>query len=104
MPVLLPHFEGLGGRLVVIGRAPIDRMAEFARDKGWINVKLLSSAGNSFRRDYGGDGEDGEPVPMMTIFKREAAGTIRLHWASELVFARMDPGQDMRHLGTVEPL
>jgi predicted dithiol-disulfide oxidoreductase (DUF899 family) len=29
---------------------------------------------------------------------------IRLHWASELIFAAGDPGQDPRHLGTVEPL
>ncbi|HJZ76418.1 MAG TPA: hypothetical protein VKE51_32005, partial [Vicinamibacterales bacterium] len=31
-------------------------------------------------------------------------GVIRLHWASELIYAPSDPGQDPRHLGTVEPL
>jgi hypothetical protein len=29
---------------------------------------------------------------------------LRLHCASELIFAPTDPGQDPRHLGTVEPL
>lgn len=33
-----------------------------------------------------------------------ADGVIRLHWASELIYAPSDPGQDPRHLGTVEPL
>jgi predicted dithiol-disulfide oxidoreductase (DUF899 family) len=100
----IPHFEGLGGNLVIVARAPIERVAAFARDKGWKNVRLLSASGNNFRRDYGGDSSGGEPVPIMTVFKRDKDGTVRLHWASELVFEPSDPGQDMRHLGTVEPL
>lgn len=100
----MPHLEGLGGNLAVVARAPIERVAAFARDKGWKHVRLLSASGNTFRADYGGDSSDGEPVPIMTVFKRDAGGTIRLHWASELVFEPTEPGQDMRHLGTVEPL
>jgi predicted dithiol-disulfide oxidoreductase (DUF899 family) len=100
----MPHFEGLGGNLVVVARAPIERVAAFARDKGWKHVRLLSASGNSFRRDYGGDGADGESAPIMTGFKRNSEGKIRLHWASELLFEPTVPGQDMRDLGTVEPL
>jgi predicted dithiol-disulfide oxidoreductase (DUF899 family) len=100
----MPHFEGLGGNLWVVAKAPVGRVAAFARDKGWKHVRLLSAAANSFRSDYGGDSPEGQPVPIMTVFKRWADGTIRLHWASELVHAPTDPGQDMRHLGTVEPL
>jgi len=100
----LPHLEGLGGNLVVVARAPIARVMEFARDKGWKHLRLVSARGTSFRRDYGGDDADGNPVPIMTVFTRDAAGAMRLHWASELVAAPRDPGQDMRHMGTVEPL
>jgi predicted dithiol-disulfide oxidoreductase (DUF899 family) len=100
----LPHFEGLGGNLVVVARAPIERVTAFARDKGWKNVRLLSAGTSSFRRDYGGDDEDGHPVPILTVFRRDDDGTIRLHWASELIHAPSEPGQDPRHLGTVEPL
>ena len=100
----MPHFRGLGGNLVVVARAPIDRVMAFARERGWTHTRLLSGAGNSFRRDYGGDGPDGEPVPMMTVFKRWPDGAIRLHWASELIHEPADAGQDPRHLGTVEPL
>jgi predicted dithiol-disulfide oxidoreductase (DUF899 family) len=100
----MPHFEGLGGNLMVVARAPIERVAAFALDKGWKHVRLLSAAHNSFRRDYGGDNANGEPQPIMTVFKRDPDGTIRLHWASELLFERTDPDQDPRHLGTVEPL
>jgi predicted dithiol-disulfide oxidoreductase (DUF899 family) len=100
----MPHFEGLGGNLAIVARAPIDRVAAFARDKGWRHTRLLSAANCNFRRDYGGDGADGQPVPLLTVFKRWPDGTTRLHWASELIFAPTDPGQDPRHLGTVEPL
>jgi predicted dithiol-disulfide oxidoreductase (DUF899 family) len=100
----MPHFEGLGGNLVVVARAPIARVAAFARDRGWKHTRLLSAANNTFRRDYGGDGPDGEPVPILTVFKRWPDGVIRLHWASELFHEPPDAGQDPRHLGTVEPL
>jgi predicted dithiol-disulfide oxidoreductase (DUF899 family) len=100
----MPHFEGLGGNLWIVARAPVERVAAFARDKGWKHARLLSAAGNGFRRDYGGDSPDGQPVPIMSVFKRWPDGTIRLHWASEMVHAQIDPWQDMRHLGTVEPL
>lgn len=100
----MPHFEGLGGNLAIVAKAPIERVATFAREKGWKHVRLLSAANNGFRRDYGGDGPDGEPVPIMTVFKRWPDGLIRLHWASELFYAATEPGQDPRHLGTVEPL
>ena len=101
---VIPHLEGLGGNLVVVAKAPIERVAAFGRDKGWRHIRLVSAANNSFRVDYGGDDPDGHPVPIMTVFKRWADGAIRLHWASELVYEPSDPGQDTRHLGTVEPL
>ncbi len=101
---VIPHFEGLGGNLVVVAKAPIERVTVFAQDKGWRHIRLVSAAHNSFRTDYGGDDAEGHPVPIMTVFKRWADGAIRLHWASELVHEPSDPGQDMRHLGTVEPL
>ena len=41
---------------------------------------------------------------MMTVFRRWPDGIVRLHWASELIHEPPDPGQDPRHLGTVEPL
>lgn len=100
----MPHFYGLGGNLAVVATAPMERVATFAQEKGWKHIQLLSAASNNFRRDYGGDGPDGQPVPILTVFKRWPDGVIRLHWASELIHAPGDPGQDPRHLGTVEPL
>jgi predicted dithiol-disulfide oxidoreductase (DUF899 family) len=54
--------------------------------------------------DFHGEDENGEQEPLMTVFHRDKDGTIRLTWASELLFEPlMEPDQDPRHLGTVEP-
>ena len=100
----MAHFEGLGGNLVIVARAPIEQVTAFARDKGWKHLRFVSARRNSFRRDYGGDDAERQPVPIMNVFRRDASGVMRLHWASEVVAEPTDAGQDMRHLGTVEPL
>jgi predicted dithiol-disulfide oxidoreductase (DUF899 family) len=43
-------------------------------------------------------------VPILTVFHKGADGVIRLSWASELLFLPTEPGQDPRHVGTVEPM
>ena len=101
---MMPHFEGLGGNVAIVAKAPIDRVAAFAYERGWKHARLLSAAKNTFKRDYHGEDADGQQVPIMTVFKRWPDGVIRLHWASELLFEPSDPGQDSRHMGTVEPL
>jgi predicted dithiol-disulfide oxidoreductase (DUF899 family) len=41
---------------------------------------------------------------MLNVFTRAGDGTVRHSWSSELLFAPTDPGQDPRHVGTLEPL
>ena len=64
---------------------------------------MLSSAGNSYNRDYHGESEDGDQMPMLNVFVRDG-DEIRHFWGSELLFAPTEPGQDPRHVGTIEPL
>lgn len=100
----VPHVEGLGVNIAAVAKAPIDRVAAFAAHRGWRNLKLLSAANNSFKRDYHGEDEKGQQVPILTVFHKSADGVIRLSYASELLFAPSEPGQDPRHVGTVEPM
>jgi predicted dithiol-disulfide oxidoreductase (DUF899 family) len=87
----------------VIAKAPLDRLLTWADERGWRNLRLMSSAGNSFSRDYFGETDDGSPVPMLNMFEHER-GTVRHFWGAELTYAPMDPGQDHRSVGTLEPL
>lgn len=87
----------------VVAKAPLGRLLTWADERGWRNLRLVSSAGNAYDRDYFGETADGSPVPMLNVFERDQ-GTVRHFWGAELTYAPLDPGQDHRSVGTLEPL
>jgi predicted dithiol-disulfide oxidoreductase (DUF899 family) len=87
----------------VVAKSPLLRILTFAKERGWRRLRLLSSAGNSYNRDYLGESSDGHQMPMLNVFHRDG-DTIRHFWGSELLYAPTDSGQDPRHNGTLEPL
>jgi predicted dithiol-disulfide oxidoreductase (DUF899 family) len=89
--------------LAVVAKAPPQRLRTFARERGWRHLRLLSAAGTTYSRDYGGESADGGQLPMLNVFQREG-DTIRHFWGSELLYAPSEPGQEPRHVGTLEPL
>ncbi len=89
--------------LAVVAKSPLERILAFTRPRGWTGLRLLSSAGNSYSIDYRGEGADGSQNPMLNVFTRKD-GKMRHAWASELMSAPRDPGQDPRHVDTIWPL
>ena len=89
--------------LAVAVKTPIERLLTFGAERGWRRLRLLSSAGTSYSRDYLAETADGEQQPMLNVFHRDG-DTIRHCWGSELFYAPTDPGQEPRHVGTLEPL
>jgi predicted dithiol-disulfide oxidoreductase (DUF899 family) len=89
--------------LAVVARAPIARLLTFATERGWRRLRLVSSAKNSYNRDYHAESADGAQRPMLNVFSRTGT-TIRHFWGSEMFYAPTDPGQDPRHVGTIEPV
>jgi predicted dithiol-disulfide oxidoreductase (DUF899 family) len=87
----------------VVAKSPLPAILEVAKQRGWRRLRLLSSLGNDYNRDYHGESAEGHQQPMLNVFQRDG-DTIRHFWASELFFAPSDPGQDPRHVGTIEPL
>ena len=88
---------------VVVAKAPLPRVLTFARERGWRRLRLLSSAGNTYNADYLAEAPDSRQQPMLTVFHRDG-DVIRHFWSSELFFAPSDPGEEPRHVGTLEPL
>jgi len=88
--------------LVAVAKPPLPRLLAYAEERGWRRLRLLSSTGKS-HRDYLGETEEGDQRPMLNVFHRDG-DTIRHSWGSELLYAPTDPGQDPRHVGTIEPL
>jgi predicted dithiol-disulfide oxidoreductase (DUF899 family) len=88
---------------VAVAKAPLPRVLLFAKERGWRRLRLLSSEGNTFKRDYHGEDPDGSQQPMLNVFHRDG-DVIRHFWGSEMLYAPTDAGQDPRHVGTIEPL
>jgi predicted dithiol-disulfide oxidoreductase (DUF899 family) len=111
-PMCTSMLDGLDGNaphiaqrtnLVVIAKSPIARILEYARGRGWSNLRLLSSAGNDYNRDYRGEGPDGGQLPMLNVFVRRK-GAIRHFYGTELLFAKAERGQHNRHVDMLWPL
>src|SRR5436190_2248293 len=56
--------------LVVIAKSPLARIRDFARQRGWSKLRLLSSAGNSYNKDYAGETAGGAQMPALNVFVR----------------------------------
>jgi predicted dithiol-disulfide oxidoreductase (DUF899 family) len=89
--------------LAVVAKAPLPRILTFAEERGWRRLRLVSSATNTYNRDYLAEAPEGAQRPMLTVFHRDG-DVIRHFWSSELFYAPWDPGQDPRHVGTLEPV
>ena len=103
---------------VVVAKSPVSRLQAFARERGWRYLRLLSTAGNNYDRDYFGDstalsaamrdqqefkpGEEWD-MPILNVFRRDG-GTIRHFWGSELLYVPPEPGQEYRHNDLLDPL
>jgi predicted dithiol-disulfide oxidoreductase (DUF899 family) len=106
----LDSFDGVaehaGERInvAVVVKTELSGVLAHAETRGWRRLRLLSSAGNTYNRDYHGESDDGsEQLPMLNVFHRYG-DTIRHFWGSELLFESPEPGQDPRHGDTIDPL
>ncbi len=88
---------------VVVAKSPIQRIRDFARSRGWNNLRLLSSAGNTYNHDYMGETQKGAQIPSLNVFTRRE-GKIHHFYNTELLFAPKEPGMDGRHVDLIWPL
>ena len=89
--------------LAVIAKSDPERVRAFARERGWRNLRLLSSRNNSYNRDYHAESPEGEQLPILNVFTRDG-DQIRHTWATELMFAPREPGEDPRHVDSIWPI
>ena len=83
--------------------SPIEQTAAWAEKRGWTNLRLLSSAHNTYHVDYLSEAPDGSQIPMVNVFAREG-DTVRHRYATELFFAANEPDQHPRHVDPIFPL
>jgi predicted dithiol-disulfide oxidoreductase (DUF899 family) len=89
--------------IAIVAKSPIERILEHAKARGWRNLRVLSSAGTTYNRDYQGENEKGDQTPALNVFVRRNS-SIHHFYNTELMFAPSDPGQDPRHVDMIWPL
>ena len=72
------------------------------RRAGWRHLRLLSSRNNSYNRDYHAEADWGQ-IPILNVFVRDGQ-TIRHSWATEVMFAPREEGEDPRHVDSIWPI
>src|SRR5437763_13796286 len=55
----------------VVAKAPLPRILTFAEERGWRRLRLLSSAADTYNRDYLPETPGGAQRPMLTVFHRD---------------------------------
>ena len=87
----------------VIARSPIERLLAFRKERGWRHLRVYSSGGNSFNRDYANEDPDGEDTAEFNVFTR-SGGVLRHFWGGEMGPQTADPGQDPRGAPDIMPV
>jgi predicted dithiol-disulfide oxidoreductase (DUF899 family) len=106
---LLDQLDGAAEHLsqnmnfAVVAKTALEHVVAFAQERGWRRLRVLSSAANTYNRDYLAETPEGDQMPMLNVFHRDR-DAIRHFWGSEMFYAPTEPGQDPRHVGTLEPL
>jgi predicted dithiol-disulfide oxidoreductase (DUF899 family) len=111
-PACTSILDGLNGaaphatqriNLAVVARNPLEKIRSHARSRGWHNLRLLSSASNTYHRDYHGETNEGDQEPGLNVFVRRD-GKIHHSYYTELRFVPPEPGQDHRAVDLLWPL
>jgi predicted dithiol-disulfide oxidoreductase (DUF899 family) len=97
-----PHL-GRVLNLAVVARSDPARLRNFARERGWRHLRLLSSRSNEYNHDYNAQTPEGEQMPILNVFIRDG-DQFRHTWASELMYAPRDEGIEARHVDSIWPI
>jgi len=87
--------------LVVVGKSPAARLKALASSQGWDRIRMVSSHGNTYNRDYFAESADGNQLPLANVFVKSADG-IRHFWGSELFYVDR-PGHP-HHVDQIWPI
>ncbi len=75
---------------VAIAKAPADRINEWAKQRGWSQIALVSGLGSTYQADYKCQGDsDDMQWPVMHVFMRRNAEIFHF-WGTELSANHLD--------------
>ena len=111
-PMCTAILDGLNGNaphvqdrlnFVVVAKAPVEKVRDWALQRGWHNLRLLSSGNNSYNADYFAEHPEWGQIPSVNVFRKTPYG-IRHFYNTELFYVPSETGQDPRHADLFWPL
>jgi predicted dithiol-disulfide oxidoreductase (DUF899 family) len=104
-PICTSILDGVNGNaphitdrlnFAVIARASLKKIRDWARERGWHHLRLLSSENNTYNSDYFAENDEWGQMPALNIFQKTEQGIFHFY-NSELLYALAEKGQHARH-------
>jgi predicted dithiol-disulfide oxidoreductase (DUF899 family) len=85
----------------VVAAAGIPALRDHARARGWHRLRLLSAGTSTFKYDLGSEDRDGSQDSSISVFTRDAKGTLRHFYSAH---PRMAPDIAERGIDLLNPV
>ena len=85
----------------VVAAADLPTLRAHARERGWDKLRLLSAGNNTFKYDLGSEDREGRQDSTVSVFKRDAKGTLRHFYTAH---PRMAPDIQERGIDLLTPI
>ncbi|WP_035849560.1 DUF899 family protein [Kitasatospora azatica] len=97
----IAHHLQRNADLAVVAAADPEPLRAHARRRGWERLRLLSCGANTFKYDFGSEDEQGNQESTVSVFTRDADGTIRHRYSAR---PRMAEDIDQRGIDLLSPV
>lgn len=85
----------------VVAAANLPTLRAYARERGWDKLRLLSAGDSTFKYDLGGEDREGAQDSAISVFTRDAKGTLRHFYTAH---PRMAPDIQERGIDLLTPI
>lgn len=90
--------------LVIVAKSPISRITQWAKNRQWNSLRILSSEKNTYNKDYFAETPEGNQIPAINVFvKKDDNSQIHHFWNAEMLHVAMDE-EDPRHADLLWPI
>ena len=70
---IAPHVRQRAA-FAIVAKAPIGKLRDWAKRRGWDKIPVLSSFSTTFNRDTHAEDQDGDQLPVISVFRRTDNG------------------------------
>lgn len=84
---LVPHLTQMAS-VALVAKADVGKLKAVADRRGWSNLRVLSSRGSTFNRDFAVEDADGTQQPGVSVFTLTDDGAVEHFYSTEMARER----------------